>query len=52
VRLAKFFDTTESFWLGMQADYDAYQAKKGLGKELEKINRLGYASAAALPGMK
>lgn len=39
VRLAKFFDTTESFWLGMQADYDAYQTKKGLQKELGKINR-------------
>jgi antitoxin HigA-1 len=45
VRLAKFFGTTESFWLGMQADYDAYQTKKFLQKELEKINRLSHLNA-------
>jgi addiction module HigA family antidote len=45
VRLAKFFGTTESFWLGMQADYDAHQAKKCLQKELEKINQLGHVNA-------
>ena len=39
VRLAKFFDTTEGFWLGMQADYDAHQARKRLHKELAEINR-------------
>lgn len=39
VRLAKFFGTSESFWLGMQADYDAHQAKKRLRKELAHINR-------------
>jgi antitoxin HigA-1 len=39
VRLAKFFATTEAFWLGMQADYDAHQIKKSLQKELRKINR-------------
>ncbi len=37
IRLAKFFGTTEAFWLGMQADYDAHQTKKGLQKELGKI---------------
>ncbi|MGB8885633.1 MAG: HigA family addiction module antitoxin [Candidatus Korobacteraceae bacterium] len=40
VRLAKFFGTTEGFWLGMQADYDANQAKKSLQSELAKINPL------------
>jgi antitoxin HigA-1 len=39
VRLAKFFGTTESFWLGMQADYDAHQARKRLQKELAGISR-------------
>jgi len=39
VRLAKFFGTTESFWLGMQADYDAHHAKKRLRKELDAISR-------------
>ena len=40
VRLAKFFGTTESYWLGMQADFDAHHTKKRLRKELEQINRL------------
>lgn len=40
VRLAKFFGTTEGFWLSMQADYDAHQARKRLRKELAGINRL------------
>jgi addiction module HigA family antidote len=38
VRLAKFFDTSEGFWLGMQADYDAHQARKRLRKELAGIS--------------
>lgn len=40
VRLAKFFGTSEGFWLGMQADYDAHQAKKRLRKELQQITPL------------
>jgi addiction module HigA family antidote len=39
VRLAKFFGTTEQFWLGMQSDYDAHQAKRRLRKELAEIAR-------------
>ena len=39
VRLAKFFGTSEQFWLGMQADHDAHKAKKRLHKELAEINR-------------
>ncbi len=39
LRLAKFFGTTEQFWLGMQADYDSFQAKKRLRKELAGISR-------------
>ena len=42
VRLAKFFGTTESFWLGMQADYDAHQAKKACRKSWRTIKRLGH----------
>jgi len=45
VRLAKFFGTTELFWLGMQGDYDAHQTKKSLQKELEKIERLEHVNA-------
>ena len=36
-RLARFFRTTEQFWLGMQADYDSYQVRKRLQKELAAI---------------
>jgi len=39
VRLSKFFGTSEGFWLGMQADYDAHQARKRLHKELASISR-------------
>ena len=37
VRLAKYFGTTEAFWLGLQADYDIEEARKDLGKRLERI---------------
>ncbi len=26
IRLAKYFDTTEKFWMGLQADYDLEEA--------------------------
>ncbi len=47
VRLAKFFGTTEAFWLGMQADYDAHQARKRLRRELAKIGRFHARKAVA-----
>jgi addiction module HigA family antidote len=47
VRLAKFFGTTESFWLGMQADYNAHQARKRLQKELAAITPVKRTSISA-----
>ena len=47
VRLAKFFGTSEQFWLGMQADYDSHQAKKLLKKELATITPLKAPSTSA-----
>ena len=47
LRLAKFFGTTEAFWLGMQADYDAHQVKKSLQKELSKISRFSPSTGTA-----
>jgi plasmid maintenance system antidote protein VapI len=47
VRLAKFFGTTESFWLGMQADFDAHQARKRLQKELAGISRFSSSKVTA-----
>ena len=47
VRLAKFFGTTELFWLGMQADYDAHQVRKRLQKELVAITPVKRPSISA-----
>jgi len=47
VRLAKFFGTTEAFWLGMQADYDAHQARTRLQKELASISRFRPSKTSA-----
>lgn len=37
VRLAKYFNTSESFWMGLQSDYDVEEAHNLLGKKLDKI---------------
>ena len=41
VRLARYFGTSESFWMGLQADYDIEEAKRALGKTLmDEVGRL------------
>ena len=47
VRLSKFFGTSDVFWLGMQADYDAHQARRRLQKELSGISRFRSAKTPA-----
>jgi addiction module HigA family antidote len=37
VRLAKFFGTTESFWMNLQTWYEVRDAKNRLAKELGRI---------------
>jgi antitoxin HigA-1 len=37
VRLARFFGTTEQFWMNLQASYDVRKAKSALMKDLRKI---------------
>ena len=37
VRLAKFFRTTESFWMNLQAFYEVHCAMNRLAKELGRI---------------
>ncbi len=37
VRLAKYFNVSESFWMGLQSDYDVEEAHRHLGKKLDKI---------------
>jgi antitoxin HigA-1 len=36
LRLARFFGTSESFWMGLQADYDVEAARRRLGERLER----------------
>ena len=35
LRLARYFGTSEAFWMGLQADYDLEEARNRLGKRLE-----------------
>jgi addiction module HigA family antidote len=36
LRLARYFDTTPQFWLGLQADYDLDMASDELGGRLDR----------------
>jgi plasmid maintenance system antidote protein VapI len=40
LRLAKFFGTSEAFWMGLQDDYDLALARRGLDETLESIKPL------------
>jgi len=37
LRLSRFFDMSEGFWVGLQMDYDAARTKDSLAKTLAKI---------------
>lgn len=36
LRLARYFGTSEGFWMGLQTDYDLEEARKRLGDRLER----------------
>ncbi len=40
VRLARVLGTSERFWLGLQTDYDLEEAKRALGKGLDRVERI------------
>ncbi|MBN6110927.1 HigA family addiction module antitoxin [Xanthomonas bonasiae] len=40
IRLAAVLGTSERFWLGLQADYDLEQARRALGAQARKIERI------------
>lgn len=40
LRLAKTFGTSESFWMGLQADYDLEEARSGMSLALNQVQRL------------
>jgi addiction module HigA family antidote len=43
LRLAKYFGTSEKFWLGIQADYDLDVERERAGESLAKIQRVDLA---------
>lgn len=36
LRLARYFGTSEGFWMGLQADYDLEEARESLGNRLNE----------------
>lgn len=40
LRLARAFGTSESFWMGLQADYDLEEARTKLGSGLKHVEKL------------
>lgn len=46
VRLAKFFGTTEGFWMNLQSFYEIRAAKKRIAKDLGRIRPQNARSAA------
>ena len=36
LRLARYFGTSETFWMGLQADYDLEEARDRLGDRLDR----------------
>lgn len=40
VRLAAALGTSERFWLGLQVDFDLEEARRVLGKELQRIEQI------------
>jgi len=40
LRLARALGTSEGFWLGLQADYDVEEARRALGSDLDRVERV------------
>ena len=36
LRLARYFGTSEKLWLGLQADYDLMEARRAVGRQIER----------------
>ena len=48
VRLARFFDTSENFWMGLQADYDIENAQQKIGqRNIDQIHPIRTSTVAA-----
>jgi addiction module HigA family antidote len=46
LRLARFFGTSELFWMNLQSTYEMYKAKPRLARDLERIEPFSSRSAA------
>lgn len=40
LRLARYFGTSEQFWMGLQSDFDLEEARKHLGRKIDAIERV------------
>ena len=40
LRLARYFGTSEQFWMGLQSDYALEEARKHLGRKIEAIEQV------------
>ena len=40
LRLARYFGTSEQFWMGLQSDFDLEEARKQLGRKIDAIERV------------
>lgn len=47
LRLARYFNTTPSLWMNLQAQYDIEVAQKKIGRKVEKIAPAERTAAAA-----
>jgi plasmid maintenance system antidote protein VapI len=47
VRLSRFFGTSASFWLGLQADYDAGETENSESESLSAIHKWSLNSTHA-----
>ena len=45
LRLARYFGTSVSFWVGLQADYDLEEARARLGERLREVRPRGAQGA-------
>lgn len=54
LRLSRFFEMSEGFWIGLQTDYEAATAKDVLSKTLDKIRpwRVGVRQRAAADSLR
>ena len=39
-RLARYFGTSEQFWMGLQSDFDLEEARKQLGRKIDAIEQV------------